>query len=138
MNIKELKKISGKDSDGKNKSTVTYVLKGTITSIVITIIMLLIFSVVLANSNIAEETMIPIITIITAISIIIGSVVSTKNIEKKGLVIGSVTGLLYIITIYLFSSIIVENFAINLYSVILIGAAVIAGMFGGIIGVNLK
>ena len=138
MNIKELKKISGKDSDGKNKSTVTYVLKGTITSIVITIIMLLIFSVVLANSNIAEETMIPIITIITAISIIIGSVVSTKNIEKKGLVIGSVTGLLYIITIYLFSSIIVENFAINLYSVILIGAAVIAGMFGGIIEVNLK
>ena len=138
MNIEELKKLSGKDSDGKNKSTATYVLKGTITSIVITIIMLLIFSIVLANANIGEETMVPIITTITAISIIVGSVVSTKNIEKKGLVIGAVTGLLYIITIYLFSSIIVENFAINLYSVILIGASVIAGMFGGIIGINLK
>lgn len=138
MNIKELKNLSSKETDGKNKNTITYIVKGTITSIIITLIMLLIFSVILANTNINEETMFPIITTITAISIVIGGIVSTKNIEKKGIIIGAITGLFYIITIYLCSSIIVENFAVNLYSIILISASIVAGMFGGIIGVNLK
>ncbi|MGN1326748.1 MAG: TIGR04086 family membrane protein, partial [Clostridia bacterium] len=77
-------------------------------------------------------------TIITAISIFIGSIISVSKIEKKGILNGALVGLIYILSIYLISSIISGSFAIDINSIILIIVAILAGMIGGIIGVNIK
>lgn len=132
-----IKSITKEKSEIKT-SNIVKILKGSTIAIVFSIVALIIFSVILANTQLAESTINPIIMAITTISILIGSIVSTYKIEKKGIINGGMVGLIYILAIYLLSSIVTSNFNINLNSIILIVLAIVAGMVGGIIGVNIK
>ena len=107
-------------------------------SIVITLIGLLIYSIILSYTSVAESTIPTIIIIITGISILIGSTISTANIKKNGIVNGILVGLIYISLIYLLSSIITGNFLLNINSIIMIIVSGLTGAVGGIIGVNMK
>ncbi len=114
------------------------IVKGSISAIILTIILLLIFAILLTYTELKENTITPVIIVITGISILVGSSISTLKIKKNGLINGFLVGLIYIITIYLISSIVGKGFKINLYSTIMILVSIIMGMIGGIIGVNLK
>lgn len=125
------------NSEGKTGNFVR-VLKGSVASVFITVVLLLIYSALLTYTSINENTMPIFIIAITAISILIGSLISSLNIKKNGLTNGALVGLIYILVIYLLSSIIGQNFSLNMYSIIMIIASVIAGAIGGIIGVNIR
>ena len=112
--------------------------KGTLISLISTVIMLLIFSLILAFTNVQENTINPVIMIVTAISILIGSSIANIKIKKNGLINGALIGACYILTIYLISSILNWKFSLNLQSIIMIVIAIIFGILGGIIGVNRK
>ena len=114
------------------------ILKGTVTSIIITLILLLIFAFILTYTPIQENVINPAIIVITGISLLIGSSISTLRIKKKGLINGGLVGLIYILTIFIISSITGTGFNLNLMSIIMIIGSIISGMIGGIIGVNLK
>lgn len=114
------------------------IVNGSITAIILTLILLLVFAMILTYTDIKENTINPVIIVITGISILVGSSVSTLKIKKNGLINGFLVGLIYIITIYLISSITRTGFKLNLYSIIMILVSTIMGMIGGIIGVNLK
>lgn len=114
------------------------IVKGSISAIILTIILLLIFATLLTYTEIKENTINPVIIVITGISILVGSSISTLKIKKNGLINGFLVGLIYIITIYLISSLTGTGFKINLNSMIMILVSIIMGMIGGIIGVNLK
>lgn len=134
MNIKELGNLKTKEN---KKSNYIYIIRGIIISILITIICLLIFSIILTKSNISEDLIFPVVTIITAISILIGSFFSVGKMKNKGIINGAVVGFSYIIAIYLFSSFVINDFSLNLQSFIMIVCATVGGMIGGILGVNL-
>jgi putative membrane protein (TIGR04086 family) len=119
-------------------SSIARILKGTMFSIVITIVLLIAFSTLLAYSSIKESTIPVVVLVITGISILIGSQISTRNIKKNGIINGTLIGLIYILLIYILSGIIGKNFSLNLYSVIMIIISMIMGGLGGIIGVNMK
>ena len=125
-------------NDNELKKNIIRISKGSIIAITLTIILLLIFAVVLTYTSITENTIKPVIIVVTGISILVGSSISTLKIRKNGLINGALVGLIYILTIYLISSITGTGFAINLYSLIMIIVSIITGMIGGIIGVNLK
>ena len=112
--------------------------KGSFFSIVITLIGLLVYSIILSYTSISESTMPATIIIITAVSILIGSTISTSNIKKNGIVNGVLVGIIYIAIIYLISSIVTGNFLLNTNSIIMVIASVLTGALGGIIGVNKK
>lgn len=114
------------------------IIKGSVGGIILTLILLLIFAAVLTYTNIEESTIKPVIIVITAISILVGSSISTLKIKKNGMINGAMVGLIYILTIYLISSITGSGFALNIYSIIMIIAAIISGVIGGIIGVNIS
>lgn len=122
----------------ENGENIKKILKGSAFSIIITLIGLLIYSIILSYTSVAESTMPTIIIIITGISILIGSTISTSNIKKNGIVNGMLVGLIYITLIYLLSSIITGNFLLNTKSMIMIITSVLTGALGGIIGVNKK
>lgn len=122
----------------ENGNNIKRVIKGSAFSIIITLIGLLIYSLLLSYTSVQESTMPTIIIIITAISILIGSTISTSNIKKNGIVNGMLVGIIYIATIYLISSIITGNFLLSSNSIIMIIASVLTGALGGIIGVNKK
>ena len=111
--------------------------KGSIVAIILTMILLFLFSIILTYTTIQETCITPVIIIITAVSILVGSSLSTLKIKKNGLINGAIVGIIYILSIYLISSITGADFSLNMNSVIMIISSIIAGMFGGIIGVNL-
>lgn len=120
------------------KNNFTRIIKGSIISVALTLILLFIYSIFLTYTKLNENT-IPLFVIgITAISIFIGSLISSIHIKKNGIINGAMVGLIYIIAIYLISSTISKDFSLNMYSTIMIISSVIAGAVGGIIGVNKK
>ncbi len=127
-----------KDSGEHKTNNIINIIKGSAISIFFSIVALIIFSIILNNTQLTDRIVNPIIMGITAISIFIGSIISVSKIEKKGIINGASVGLIYILIIYLISSIVNSNFNFNLDSIILIMFAIFAGIIGGIIGVNIK
>lgn len=121
----------------ENKTLIN-ILKGVGISLIITIIMLIIFSILLTYTNIQESAINPVIITTTAISILIGSSIVNMKIRKNGLINGGIIGAVYIIIIYLISSILNWRFYLNFQSIIMIISSVLFGILGGIIGVNRK
>lgn len=130
--------INMSENISENGNNIKKIIKGSVFSIVITLIGLLVYSIILSYTSISETTMPATIIIITAVSILIGSTISTSNIKKNGIVNGVLVGLIYIAIIYLISSIVTGNFLLNTNSIIMVIASVLTGAMGGIIGVNRK
>lgn len=112
--------------------------KGVIISIIFTLFFLFIFSIVLTYSNINESFIAPVIIVLTAISIFIGSSIGNIKMKKNGLFNGALIGGIYLLSIYLLSSIANKSFSLTTQSIIIIISGMICGMLGGIIGVNKK
>ena len=114
------------------------IIKGVIISIIFTLFFLFIFSILLTYTSISESFITPVIIVVTAISIFIGSSIGNIKMKKNGLLNGALIGGIYLLSIYILSGIINQNFSINTQSIIIIVSGMICGMFGGIIGVNKK
>lgn len=130
-----------KITDGNNleiNNNIGIIAKGVIIAIIASMILLLVFSAVLTYTKVSESVSNPVIIVITAVSILIASQISTRKIKRNGIVNGGIIGGIYIITLYLISSIVTGNFSLGINAIIMIIASIIAGMFGGIIGVNAK
>lgn len=121
-----------------NSNSVVRILKGSIISIINTLILLIIFSAMLTYTNINENTMPTVIIICTALSILIGSQIATSKIKKNGILNGALVGIIYIAFLYIISSCITKNFSLNNYSIIMMLVSILIGGVGGIIGVNRK
>lgn len=130
-NIKKLEESSSKGS-------ILKVIKGSIVAIVITIISLFITALILTYTNVRESIIPVVIIAISSISILVGSILSTLHIRKNGLLNGALVGAIYMITIYLISSIAITGFGINLKTIIMFILCILSGIVGGIIGVNIQ
>ncbi len=112
------------------------IIKGVIISMIFTFIFLFIFSIILTYTNMSESFIKPVIIITTAISIFIGSSIGNLKMKKNGLLNGAIIGIIYLLSIYLLSGIINQNFTLTIQSLIIIISGMLCGMFGGIIGIN--
>ena len=112
------------------------IFKGVGIAFIITIVLLLIFSAILTFTNINENVINPVIITATGISILVGSSIGNNKIKKNGLLNGALVGAIYILIIYIISSLLNWRFGLNLQSLIMIVVGMIFGMLGGIIGVN--
>ncbi|MBO4816006.1 MAG: TIGR04086 family membrane protein [Clostridia bacterium] len=126
------------DSFSNNQNNIKRILIGSGVGFAITMIGLIIFSCLLTYTSISENTIPTVTIIITAVSILIGSTISMSNVRKNGIINGASIGFIYILLIYLLSSIIESDFSLNIHSIVMIIASILAGALGGIIGVNKK
>lgn len=106
-------------------------------SYLITLILILIYSIVLAYTNVSETTIPTCLFIIGMISVFISSSLAVIKIKQNGLKNGGIIGLLYVIILYLLSSFSEAGFMLTKYSILTIVFYILLGMIGGIIGVNL-
>lgn len=120
------------------EKTITNLAKGVGISLLTTFILLIIFASLLTYTQISETIINPVIIVVTAISILIGSSIGNIKIKKNGLVNGALIGGIYIGIIYLISSILNWKFSLEIQSIIMIAVGMIFGILGGIIGVNKK
>ena len=121
-----------------NSNGIVIILKGSLISIIATIVLLMIFATVLTYSNINENSMPTVIIVVTALCILVGSQITTSKIKRNGIVNGALVGAIYILALYLISSIISKDFSLNIYSIIMMATSILIGGIGGLIGVNKK
>lgn len=117
-----------------SSNSIIKILKGSAISMITTLILLIIFSVLLTFTNINERTMPTVIIMITALSILLGSQITTLKIKKNGIINGMAVGGTYMITLYFISSIVSKNFSLNKYSIIMMATGLLIGGLGGMIG----
>ena len=120
----------------KMNQNIFRVIKGSGLAIIISLVLLLIYATLLMATDISETTMTPVVMTISGISILIGSSISSLKIKKQGMLNGALVGMIYMMIVYLLSSILLVGFTIDMKSIMMIGIGIIAGMIGGIIGVN--
>lgn len=114
------------------------ILKGVGISFAFTLICLTIFSGLLTYTNLSESLIQPVVISVTGISIFIGSFFATRKVGKNGIIKGISVGLIYILLIYIISSVVNGgNFALTIGSIIMILIGILCGAIGGIIGVNI-
>lgn len=121
-----------------NVKSVINITKGIIISFIITIILFYILGIILTYTNIPEKIITPAIIVITGISILIGTSISLMKTKEKGLIKGGIIGSIYFLLIYLISCGLLQNFEVNIYSIIMLIATFICGCIGGVVGVNIK
>lgn len=114
------------------------IIKGSLFAIILSIILLFIFGLLLTYTEISENTIVPVVTTVVGISILIGSTISSRKIRKNGLVNGGLVGLIYVVILYLSSSLCITSFSLTISSFVMLGVGTVTGMIGGIIGVNLN
>ena len=113
------------------------IFKNVVFAYIITLILIVIYSFVLTYTSVPESS-IPLFTFVSGmISVFIGSSMAVIKIKEKGLINGAMVGLVYILVLYLLSSIFATGFGVNGYAFSMILFNVIVGMIGGIIGVNM-
>lgn len=122
----------------KEKNNFSRVIIGSIISIILTLIILTVYASILSNTNLSEDTINTVVIVTTGVSILLGSSMSTIKIKNKGMINGGLVGLIYMLCIYLTSSLICGTFYLNSNSLIMFIVGIFTGMFGGIIGVNIK
>lgn len=121
----------------ENTSIFTTFLKATIISIICSLILIFILAILVSCTNIKENIVNPSVIFISAISILIGGFLVSKKVKKKGIICGVILGIIYMLIMYIFSSLMNMNFSLESNSLIMIVFGILGGGIGGILGVNL-
>lgn len=107
-------------------------------AVILSLICLFVLSVILAITSVKENIMSISIVFISALSILISSFYASKKIKEKGIISGAIIGFLYMLILYIISSIVNGEFSMALETIIMIISGIIGGAIGGILGVNLR
>lgn len=127
----------GEDIKDLKTNNIKIFIKNLVLEFLLTIVFLMILSVLLSSTNLNENVINPSIVFISAFSILIGAFFSSRKNGKKGILVGLLQGFVYILTLYLFSSISNGDFSLGISSLIMILICIICGIIGGILGVNI-
>lgn len=122
----------------KNNGVLIAVLKGSLISVVVSLIGILFFAFIIKMFGITDQFLRPVNQVIKAISILLGVFGGLKKYREKGLVLGLAIGLVYTLLAFLVFSALNGNFNFDktLLTDILFGG--IMGAICGVIAVNLK
>lgn len=112
--------------------------RGIFMAYVVTLPMFLIFAYILTYTNYPQKLISPVVIIITIISIFVAGSSVSKYIRSRGWLNGGIVGFIYMMVLYVVSSLVFGSFSMNGHVVMVFVIGVLTGMIGGIIGVNFK
>lgn len=128
-------------SNFKNQNSSSYfldIVKGTFIGLLLTFILIIIFTIILTFTKFSEG-LIPLInSIIMILGITSGAILTSKKLEKKGWLSGGLIGIFYFLIIFIVSKIFIKDFSIDKYLLIKSFIALVTGCIGGMIGINIK
>ena len=122
----------------KNNGIIISALKGSLTSVVVSLIGILFFAFVIKLFGITDEFLRPVNQVIKGVSILIGVFAGLKKYKQNGFVVGILIGLFYTLLAFVVFSALNGSFNLDktLLNDILFGG--IMGAICGVIAVNLK
>lgn len=114
------------------------VLKGSLISVSVSLVLILIFALLIKFLNIPDKFIQPVNQAIKIISIFVGCYFALKNSPKKGFVTGALIGVIYTILAYLIFSLLGNTFTITVTIFVDILFSLIIGSICGVFLVNKK
>lgn len=114
------------------------VVKGSLVSLCVSLVGILIFAFILKFTNIPESTIAPVNQVVKGLSVFIGVFVALKKSREMGLVSGLLIGFVYTILAFVCFSILSGSFAFDRTFVTDIVFGAVMGAICGIICVNIK
>ena len=114
------------------------ILSALITAFGITIPAMLILAAILTFTDYPEKYTTIAVLLATLAGLFIAGFKAGMHNEKNGLVKGALAGLVYMVILYVISSILFKDFMLNQRSVMMILAGILAGAIGGLMGTNRK
>lgn len=114
------------------------ILKGVLTSYILSVILLAIFAVIITYTNFPESSIPTVVLTISILSILYAGKIAAKKAKSKGWLVGSVSGLMYMFILYLISLIFSQRAVFDAHVAFIFLIGLVAGAVGGIIGINFK
>ena len=133
---KKIKKV--KESDESTPKLWFVVLKGTLISLAVSLVGILIFAFIIKYVAVPTSAIKPINQVIKGLSLLIGTYIALRKTNKMGLISGLLIGLFYTVLAFLVFSILDGNFE---FSKTLVNDLLFGGIIGaicGVIAVNLR
>lgn len=128
--------ISVKENSEQGSLTPILILKSISLCYGLTVIMLALLALVVTYMPLSEGVVPTIVLLISILSIILSGMMVARSVSRKGWLCGSVTGVVYIITLYLIGAMVFQNFSFGITFLTMLVIGALSGAFGGIIGVN--
>lgn len=118
--------------------TLWSLIKGMFTAYLITLPAFVVFSFVLTYTDFPEKYISTSVIIITIMSVLVAGSTATRNVRNRGWLNGAIVGIIYMLGLYFFSSLIFKDFTIDRHVIIMFLIGILIGSVGGIIGINFK
>ncbi len=113
-------------------------LKGAVVALAVTTIVFFVFALLLSYTPLGEDSIRYIVYITEAVGAFLAGITPARKLRRKGILTGSLCGIMYIAIIWVISSLIADGFYFNLHVAIMLITSLLAGALGGIVGVNAK
>ncbi|OQB15552.1 MAG: hypothetical protein BWY15_00264 [Firmicutes bacterium ADurb.Bin193] len=104
----------------------------------VTILLLSVFSVLVTYLAFPEEFVPVVVLLITIVGVIFSGFLVTRTAKIKGWLFGSISGIVYVVTLYIIGSMLTGDFSFGMSFLTMLLVGALSGAFGGIIGVNTK
>ncbi len=121
-----------------NKSTGLQILKGSITAVSVTLVLILLFALLLRFTNITDKIIMPVNQVIKIVSIFFGVYSALKYHREKGWVKGMLIGLTYSVLAFVVFAILSSSLSFGWSTILDILFGSVVGGIVGVIVVNLK
>lgn len=105
-------------------------------SFIISIALLSLCATIFAYTNINDRHLESFVFGIVTISVLVGSIILSKKVNEKGLLLGAIFGLFFCLIVYLLTVILYKGFFITTVLGIYLAICMLSGIIGGVIGVN--
>lgn len=125
-------------SESSASSTVSAFLKGILIASILTFVIFALFSVILSYTPLPEDAIPYIVFITQGAGSILAGFIPAKRAGVKGLITGGISALLYMLILWLISSLLSDGFYVNSHVLTMFLVSLIFGALGGITGVNFK
>ncbi len=133
-----MKELNIKYMQSNEYMQIKSLLVGVFIAYAITIIGFISYAIALTYGNSTGDNMNIIITVITVLSVLVAGFDTAKNAKSKGLLWGMFAGATYSLIMVLLGIVLVDNYSLDLQTVILISLSFLTGGVGGILGINIK
>lgn len=120
----------------KHKGKIIFSLKSLLLAYMITVILILVFSLLLTFTSLSESRIPLLNTIVMIVSIASGSIYGARNIKEKGFIVGGIIGIVYYLILILLNFLFLNSVVFDMFSITKLVLASIIGVIGGMIGIN--
>lgn len=122
----------------QDKGRIKYIFKGLMIAFLLTLILILIFSLFLSFTSIRESKLPLFNNLVMIVSIVVGSIYVAIKVKENGWLNGALIGLGYYIVLTLLGILFIKPFIFDFVVLSRLVIALITGIIGGMIGINLS